>query len=60
MNFFFFFLGGGGGFGHFSITHNVSFIKIICISMPHRLNVFFLAFFMKLHFLALKNEEKIL
>ena len=45
-------------FWHFSVRYNVSFIKIICISMPHRLNVFFLAFFMKFCFLAFKNLEK--
>ena len=27
-------------FWHFSVRYNVSFTKIICISMPHRLNVF--------------------
>ena len=31
-------------FWHFSVRYNVSFIKIIRISMPHRLNVFFLAY----------------
>ena len=31
-------------FWHFSVRYNVSFIKIIRISMPHRLTVFFLAF----------------
>ena len=32
-------------FWHFSVRYNVSFIKIIRISMPHRLNVFFSFFF---------------
>ena len=27
--------------GHFSVRYNVSFTKIICISMPHQINVFF-------------------
>ena len=36
--FFFFFFGGGGT----SVTYDVSFTKIICISMSHRLDVFFL------------------
>ena len=27
--------------GHYSVIYNVSFTKIICISMSHRLNVFF-------------------
>ena len=39
----------------YSVRYNVSFIKIIRISMPHRLNVFFFAFFMKFYFLAFKN-----
>ena len=33
--------GGGGGDrekGHYSVTYNVSFTKIICISMSDRLN----------------------
>ena len=43
MFFVFFFRGGGGGEkGHYSVTYNVSFTKIICISMSHRLNVFLL------------------
>ena len=29
-------------FWHFSVTYNVSFTRIICISLPHRLKVFFL------------------
>ena len=42
-----FFRGGGGGWGkrekgHYSVIYNVSFTKIICISMSHRLNVFLL------------------
>ena len=37
--------GGGGEKGHYSVTYNVSFTKIICISMSHRLNVFFFFFF---------------
>ena len=28
-------------FWHFSLTYNVRLTKIICISMPDRLNVFF-------------------
>ena len=28
-------------FGIFSVRYNVSFPKIICISMPHQINVFF-------------------
>ena len=39
-------------FGFFFVTHNVRFTKIICISMPNQLNVFFLAFFMIFNFLA--------
>ena len=31
-------------FWHFSVTYNVSFTKIICISLPHQLKVFFLHF----------------
>ena len=31
-------------FWHVSVTHNVSFTEIICISLPHRLKVFFLHF----------------
>ena len=44
-------------FWHFSVTFNVSFTKIICVSMPHELNVFFLAFWhMKFNiFLHLKK-----
>ena len=38
-------------FWHFSVRYNVSFIKIIRISMPHRLNVFFSHFVMKFCFL---------
>ena len=46
-------------FWHFSVRYNVSFIKIIRISMPHRLNVFILAFFfIKFCFLAFKNLKK--
>ena len=45
-------------FGIFSVRYNVSFIKIIRISMPHRLNVFFSHFFMKFWFLAFKNLKK--
>ena len=45
-------------FWHFSVRYNVSFIKIIRISIPHRLNVFLLAFFMKCYFLAFKNLKK--
>ena len=33
--------GGGGEEGHYSVKYNVSFTEIICISMSHRLNVFF-------------------
>ena len=43
---------------HFSVRYNVSFIKIIRISMPHRLNVFSLAFLMKFCFLAFINLKK--
>ena len=42
-------------FWHFSVTYYVSFTKIICIRLPHRLKVFFLAFFMEFSFLALKK-----
>ena len=45
-------------FGHFPVTYNVSFTKIICISLPHRLKVFFLHFFMEFSFLALKKNTK--
>ena len=41
----------------FYVRYNVSFIEIICISMPHRLNIF-LAIFMKYCFLAFKNLKK--
>ena len=34
--------GGGGGREHYYVTYNVSFTKIICISISHRLNVIFL------------------
>ena len=35
VNFFFFWGGGGGGiWGGGEVTHNLSFTKIICISMP--------------------------
>ena len=37
---------------YFSVTYNISFTEIICISMLHQLNVFFLTFFMKFNFLA--------
>ena len=50
VNFFFFVL-------HFSVRYNVCFIKIICTSMPRRLNVFFPAFFIKFLFLHLKKAE---
>ena len=43
---------------HLSVRYNVSFIKIIRISMPHRLNVFFSHFFMNFCFLAFKNLKK--
>ena len=43
---------------HFFVRYNVSFIKIIRISMPHRLNVFFSHFFMKFYFLTFKNLKK--
>ena len=42
-------------FWHFSVRYNVSFIKIIRISMPHRLNVFFSHSVVKFYFLAFKN-----
>ena len=45
----FFVFGGGGAF---FLTYIVSFTKIICINMPHRLNVSLLAFFVKFSFLA--------
>ena len=48
---FFFFLA-------FSVRYNVSFTKIICISMPHRLNVFFSHFSWNSIFLHLKKMEK--
>ena len=44
---FFFFLA-------FSVTYNVRFTKIICMSLPHRLSIF-LAFFLEFNFLALKK-----
>ena len=44
-------------FWHFPVTYNVSFTKIICISLPHRLKVFFLHFFMEFSFLALKKNK---
>ena len=31
-------------FGIFSVRYNVSFTKIICISMPYQINVFFAHF----------------
>ena len=37
-------------FWHFSVRYNVRFIKIIRISMPHRLNVFFSHFFHEILF----------
>ena len=37
-------------FWHFSVRYNVSFTKIIHISMPHRLNVFFSHFFHEILF----------
>ena len=43
-------------FWHFSVTYNVSFFtKIICISLPHRLKVFFLHFSWNAFFLHLKK-----
>ena len=42
-------------FWHFSVTYNVSFTKIICISLPHRLKVFFLHFSWNSVFLHLKK-----
>ena len=42
-------------FWHFSVRYNVSFIKMIRISMPHRLKVFS-RFFIKFHFLAFKKK----
>ena len=39
----------------FSVTYNVSFIKIICISLLHRLKVFFLHFSWNSVFLHLKK-----
>ena len=44
-------------FWHFSVRYNVKFIKIIRISMPHRLNVFFSHFFMKFYILAFKKKD---
>ena len=44
-------------FWHFSVRYNVSFVKIIHISMPHRLNVF-LAFFHEILFSCIKNLNK--
>ena len=43
-------------FWHFSVTYNVSFTKIICISLPHRLKVFFLHFSWNSVFLHLKKN----
>ena len=45
-------------FWHLSVRYNVSFIKTIRISMPHRLNVFLSHFFMKFYFLAFKKLNK--
>ena len=44
-------------FWHFSVTYNISFTKIICISLPHRLKdlVFFLHFSWNSVFLHLKK-----
>ena len=49
-------------FWHFSLTYNVSFTEIICISMPHRLNVFSRIFheFNFLAFKKMKSSKKIL
>ena len=43
-----------GFLGAFSVTYNVRFTKIICMSLPHRLSIF-LAFFLEFNFLALKK-----
>ena len=47
-------------FWHFSVTYNISFTKIICISLPHRLKdlVFFLHFSGNSVFLHLKKYQK--
>ena len=45
-------------FRPFSITYNVNSTNVICISMPHRLNVFFLHFFMKVNFLVFEKKFK--
>ena len=45
-------------FWHFSVRYNVSFTKIIRLTIPNGLNVFFSHFFMKLYFLAFKNNIK--
>ena len=42
---------------HFSVTYNVCFTKIICISMAHRLHVFSRIFSRNSIFLHLKNHE---
>ena len=42
-------------FWHFPVTYNVSFTKIICISLPHRLKVFFLHFFHGIQFSCIKK-----
>ena len=40
----------------FSVTYNVSFTKRICISLPHRLKVFFLHFFHGIQFSCIKKK----
>ena len=42
-------------FWHFSVTYNVSFTKIICIGLPHRLKVFS-CIFHGIQFLAFKKN----
>ena len=44
-------------FLHYSVTYNVKFTKIICISMSHRLYVFFL--FHEIQFSCIKNKLKL-
>ena len=42
----------------FSVTYNVSFTKIICISLPHRLKVFFSCIFHGIQFSCIKKNTK--
>ena len=42
----------------FSKTYNVRLTNIICVGLPHRFNVFFLAFFMTKNSCILTKNEK--